>query len=58
MAGNGFVAIHASSDGRKMLATPRECEPVDAVTGEKLTRGKRFEFDMKKGDTRILKVQP
>jgi hypothetical protein len=54
MAGNGFVAIHASSNGRKTLTMPGDCELVDVTTGEKLPRGRRFEFDMKKGNTRIL----
>jgi hypothetical protein len=54
--GNGFVGIHASSDGRKTLDMPKECELVDAVTGVSIGRAKSFTFDMQLGDTRLLRV--
>lgn len=55
-AGNGLVGIHASSDGHKTLNMPNECELLDALTGAKLGTGKSFEFDMKLGDTRLLRI--
>ncbi len=57
-AGNGFVAVHASSDGHKTLRMPHECSLADAVTGEPLGTGVEFDFEMKQGQTRLLKLGP
>lgn len=56
-AGNGLVGIHASSAGKKTIRLPSECDVVDAVTGVSLGRGSSFSFDMKLGETRLLRVR-
>lgn len=56
MAGNGFVALHASSDGVKRLSMVRGCSAVDCLTGANLGRAVVFEFEMKRGDTKLLRI--
>lgn len=56
-AGNGLVGIHASSTGKKTIRLPSECDVVDAVSGVSLGRGASFTFDMKLGETRLLRVR-
>jgi beta-galactosidase len=55
-AGNGFVSVHASSGGPKLLIMPSNCDLTDSVTGETLGRGRSFRFEMKEGDTRLLRI--
>ncbi len=55
-AGNGIIGIHASSEGRKTIRMPSECELVDAITGARLGKGQSFQFDMKLGDTKLVRV--
>jgi len=57
-AGNGFVSIHASSSGRKVLRMPAECRLVDAMTGEAMGPAREFRFPMALGDTRLMRVVP
>ena len=56
-AGNGLVGIHASRTGKKTIRLPSECDVVDAVSGVSLGRGASFTFDMKLGETRLLRVR-
>ncbi len=58
MAGNGFVAISASTAGRKTLRMLGICHAVDCASGQDLGTASEFSFDMQKGDTRILRVEP
>lgn len=56
MAGNGFVAIHASSTGEKSLMLP-EARPLrDCATGEVLPSARRHAFQMERGNTRLFRV--
>ncbi len=57
MAGNGFVAVHASSEGKKTLRMPGECSLSDAITGDAMGNGRAFEFEMRKGGTRLFRVE-
>lgn len=56
MAGNGIVALHASSDGLKKIVMPRKCAAVDCVSGARLAPAREFEFEMKRGDTKLLRI--
>jgi hypothetical protein len=56
MAGNGFVAIHASAAGTKTLRLPEPGALTDAVTGEDLPPADSFTFAMQQGDTRLFRV--
>lgn len=58
MAGNGFTAIHATSNGRKIVRLPFESAVQDAITGEDLGTGTTFSFDMQIGDSKLLQVKP
>lgn len=57
MAGNGYVAIHATTKGRMIVRMPNECSVEDAISGEVLGIGNDFRFDMEVGDSRLLKVK-
>jgi hypothetical protein len=56
MAGSGLVALHASSDGRKVIKLPRESAVEDVLTGEKFPAAAEFSFEMQTGDTVLLNV--
>lgn len=56
-AGNGLVGIHASSDGTKTSNLPREHSVTNALTGESLGKSESFKFEMKMGDTRLLRMR-
>ena len=56
MAGNSFLAIHASTGGTKKLVLPAEYSVVDCLTGEGFGRARSITFDMKQGDTKLLKI--
>ncbi|MCE5323602.1 beta-galactosidase [bacterium] len=56
MAGNGFVALAASSNGVKKLSMPFECSLQDVLTSEKYGPAKQFSFEMALGDARIWRV--
>jgi hypothetical protein len=55
-AGSGFIGLHACSEGRETLRMPSACRLEDVVTGEVLGPAVDFGFDMKLGDTRLLRV--
>jgi hypothetical protein len=55
-AGNGFVGLHACSEGRKLLRMPARCRLTDALTGETRGPAAEFGFDMRLGDTVLLQV--
>lgn len=56
MAGNGIVALHASSTGKKVIRLPRESAAEELLTGEKFPAAREFAFEMETGDTVILKL--
>lgn len=58
MAGNGFVAIAASSAGAKKLYMPSTCSLQDVLTSQKYGPSKQFSFEMALGDTKIWRVIP
>jgi len=55
-AGNGFVGLHACSEGRKTWRMPAECRLEDVSTGEAFGPAGEFTFEMRRGDTRLLRV--
>jgi len=57
-AGNGIVALHACTPGRKTIALPQDCEVRDIVTGEALGRLRKIERTMASGDTCLVRVRP
>jgi len=57
VAGNGFAAIHATSDGTQSLHMPAKCTATDALSGEQLGTKLIFTFEMKTGDTRVIRVK-
>jgi hypothetical protein len=58
MAGNGFVAVHASAAGAKTLRMPARCALTEVVTGESFAADQVFRFPMEQGDTRLFRVTP
>ncbi len=58
IAGNGFVALHATSNGRKVVRLPFYSQVQDALTAKSLGTGRSFSFDMQKGDSVLLQVRP
>ncbi|MHB1460776.1 MAG: beta-galactosidase [Armatimonadota bacterium] len=58
MAGNGFVALHATSNGRKIVRLPSLSKVQDALTGQSLGTSRTLSFDMQVGDSMLLRVQP
>lgn len=58
MAGNGLVALHASSPGKKVIKLPSESAVEDLLTGEKFPVAAEFAFEMQTGDTRLLRLIP
>ena len=57
-AGNGFVALAASSAGNKNLYMPSDCILQDVLTSQKYGPTKNFTFDMELGDSKIWKILP
>jgi hypothetical protein len=54
-AGNGIVAVHAASEGEKVLTLPQACTLKDALAGETVLRnGRQLRLLMKRGETKIL----
>jgi hypothetical protein len=52
MAGNGIVAVHAASEGGKVLSLPRTCALKDAPSGYVvLSKGRELPLSMKRGET-------
>jgi hypothetical protein len=58
MAGNGFVGLHAACDGSKTIQFPRKSKVSDCISGENFGTMSALTVDMKKGDTKILRVTP
>jgi beta-galactosidase len=55
VAGNGLVAVHAASDGEKVIHLPGNAAVVDAVSGKAMqTDGNRVRLHMQFGETRIF----
>jgi len=57
-AGNGFVGLHASSAGPKVLSMPSECRLQDTFTGDLTGRDSTFEFTMRLGETKLFRALP
>ncbi|MBI3923514.1 MAG: beta-galactosidase [Armatimonadetes bacterium] len=55
-AGNGFVSLHASSDGPKVLRMPHAGRLQEIVSGEAMGPASVFTFEMKRGDTRVFRI--
>ena len=56
MAGSGWVGLHASAAGHKMIHMPTVCSVRDVITGETLGPAKTFAFEMAQGDTKLLRL--
>ena len=57
-AGNGFVAIHASTAGKKRLSLRDKCTPRDAPSGDVAGHATDLlEFAMRKGETRVFTIR-
>ena len=57
MAGNGYVAIHATTKGRKIVRLPGIYSVEDSITGTDLGTGSDFRFDMEVGDSKLLRIK-
>lgn len=59
IAGNGIIAVHATSDGEKVLRLPRVCTLKDAFSGQiVLKKGSEIRLPMRLGETRIFVETP
>jgi len=56
MAGNGFLAIHATSNGQKRIVLPLGDTLYDALTNTSLGKNSIFTFDMQMGETKLLRT--
>jgi len=57
IAGNGIIAVHATSDGEKVLRLPQVWTLKDALSGEVvLKQGSEVRFAMKLGESRLFLV--
>ena len=55
MADSGIVAVHAASEGEKVLALPETCVLRDALSGAEVApSGKRLRLQMRQGETRVF----
>lgn len=57
VAGNGLVAIHATTNGPKKLTMPRECSLTDCANGTDLGRATTFTLEMAQGSPRLFRVK-
>lgn len=57
-ANGPVVALHASGDGAVVLDTGRNGTVRDALSGQPVASGRRLTLQMKKGETRVLRVRP
>lgn len=56
-AGNGFITIHAISDGEKKLKWVGKCDIADLISGEIINNADMLSFQMKTGETRWFRKQ-
>ena len=56
-AGNGFITIHAISDGEKALTWTGKCDLFDLASGEIIKNINTTSFQMKAGETRWFRKQ-
>ncbi len=53
-----FLAVVASSAGKKTIMLPRKSDVMDLLTGESVARGaERFELEMELGEARLMEVK-
>jgi hypothetical protein len=58
IAGGGLVAVHATSDGEKVVHLPRNATAKDAWTGAAIGgAAMNLRFAMKRGETRMLLIK-
>lgn len=55
-AGNGYACISATDDGVKTFYPPNGCGVTDVLTGRQYPKSSSLSFDMKKGDSKLLKL--
>jgi hypothetical protein len=56
IAGSGWVGLHASAAGHKVVHMPIVCSLRDVTTGETLGPARSFAFEMAQGDTKLLRL--
>ena len=56
MYGNGYIAMHATSAGRKALHMPKVTHLTDVINGHDMGSAQTFTMDMQLGDTILYKV--
>lgn len=55
-ASGPYVVLHAAQDGPLVIDTGRRSEIVDLLSRQRIGQGARVTVELKKGDTRILRV--
>jgi len=57
MVGGGYLAVHAASDGQKVIRNSRPAEWVDVRTGAVLARrAAELQVEMSRGETLVLSL--
>ncbi len=57
MAGNGWLALHATAAGTRTLRLPSASAYREVISGETLGPATSLSFDLQQGDTRLLRLQ-
>jgi hypothetical protein len=57
-ARGSFISIHAAEDGKLLVNTGNQRMVRDEITREALGRGPEILLTLKKGDSRILRIEP
>ncbi|MCC6446831.1 MAG: beta-galactosidase [Armatimonadetes bacterium] len=52
-----YLSVTASADGEKTIRLPEESVVYDALTGDKLASGRQVGLSLKKGETRLLRLE-
>jgi len=55
-ANGPYLVLHAAQDGPLVIDTGRRGEIVDLLSRQRIGQGARVTVELKKGDTRILRV--
>lgn len=56
-ANEGFIMLHAASDGEHCLELPRAMNLTDLLSGKTLQNVRRIERNMKTGDTMLFRIE-